>query len=262
VALIQPAIRIPGAELADWVARADCAILPLGALEWHGEHMPLGTDILLAEAFAERLPGDLTGVLYPTMPYSACPGKTQGYPGTTWIRPDVALNYLCDILDGILRAGFRRVLLLNAHDANMSIARAAMEWATGRHQASLLLVNWFQLLTPAETSHLFAGHNGRGHGGPYEMAATWSVAPDTVRPEAARPLPPRPALQTDRQHVLVESSPSPWRGYSGLLEQASQAKGDWIIEQALARLGALLYAWLQAPPSDPPRDPHAPADVL
>jgi creatinine amidohydrolase/Fe(II)-dependent formamide hydrolase-like protein len=165
------------------------------------------------------------------MPYSACPGKTQGYPGTVVIRPELALGYLSDVLEGILRAGFVRVLLLNAHDANMSIARAAMEWVSGKYRSSLLLVNWWQLVTPAETAAqaMFTGHSGRGHGGPYETAVTWAFAPDAVEIDAAAELTPRPNLETDRPYVLVESCPSPWEGYSGLIRQATREKGLEVI---------------------------------
>jgi creatinine amidohydrolase len=250
-----PISHIPGAELANWVAKADFAVLPLGAVEWHGPHMPFGTDLILAEGFANRLPGDFTAVLYPPVAYTACPGKTQGYPGTVWIRPEVALGYLCDVLAGILRAGFVRVLLLNAHDANMAMARAAMEWVSGQYRASLLLVNWWQLLTPAETQSLFTGHSGRGHGGPYEMSATWAFAPDAMAPGAAPPLTPRPDLATDRPYVWVESRPRPWEGYAGLIDQASREKGEAIVAQALPHLASLLRAWVDAPLPDSPLPP-------
>jgi creatinine amidohydrolase len=165
------------------------------------------------------------------------------------VRPRVALDYLCDVLDGILGAGFVRVLLLNAHDANMSIARAAMEWVSGKHTASLLLVNWWQLVTPAETDaqRMFERHSGRGHGGPYETAAAWAFDRDAVEPNVAVDLPPRPALTTDRPYVLVESSPTPWDGYAGYVSQASLEKGEQILRRARIQLAALLRAWLDAP---------------
>ena len=245
--------ELRGGLRAEVAGRADFAVLPVGAVEWHGPHLPFGTDVILASEFAARLRGDFTAVLFPAMPYSACPGKTSGHEGTIAIRPEVALAYLCDVLEGIVDSGFERVLVLNGHDANMSMARAAMEWVSGWRRASFLLVNWFQLLTPAETSHLFSGHNGRGHGGPYESAAVWSFAPERVDTDGLPDLPPRPALETDRAHVLVESYPTPWDGWSGHISQASRTKGDEIVEGALARLAGLLGAWLASPRTDPPR---------
>jgi creatinine amidohydrolase len=254
VAVIQAASRLAGARVRTWARRADFAVLPLGSIEWHGPHLPLGTDLILVEGFTRALGGDVQVVSYPAIPYAACPGKTQGYPGTIAVHPDVALRYTCDILAGILATGFVRVLLLNAHDANMSIARAAMEWVSRRHRASLLLVNWWQLVTPEETAaeRLFTRHSGRGHGGPYETAVTWAMAPDAVEPGAAPEVPPRAALRTDRPYVLVESSPTPWRGYAGYIHQASREKGEAIRAQAVRHLTALVTAWLRAPLPGPP----------
>ena len=116
-------------EVAD---RAEFAVLPVGAVEWHGPHLPFGTDVILVSEFAARMHGSFTAVLFPAMPYSACPGKTSGIEGTIAIRPEVARAYLCAILQGIVDGGFERVLVLNGHDANMSMARAAMEWVSGR----------------------------------------------------------------------------------------------------------------------------------
>jgi creatinine amidohydrolase len=253
MAEIIPFAEVRGAQRADVVARVDFAVLPVGATEWHGPHLPFGTDVILAEQFARRLQGEFTDVLFPTMAYSACPGKTSGHQGTIAIRPEIALAYLCDVLEGIVNSGFERVLVLNGHDANMSMARAAMEWVSGRVQVSFLLVNWFQLLTPGETSHLFGPHNGRGHGGPYETAATWSFAPNAVDTSGVEDLPPRPALTTDRQHVLIESYPTPWDGWSGYIQQASRAKGDELVKKTLGHFKQVLAAWLEAPHSDPPR---------
>ena len=253
MAEIIPFTDVRGSQCAELATRADFAVLPVGATEWHGPHLPFGTDVILADQFARRLRGQCTAVLFPAVPYSACPGKTSGHEGTIAIRPEIALAYLCDVLEGIVLAGFERVLILNGHDANMSMARAAMEWVSGRQQASFLLVNWFQLLTPAETSHLFTEHNGRGHGGPFEAAAVWSFAPDAVDTTGVPDLPPRPALATDRQHVLVESYPTPWDGWSGLISQASREKGDEIVARSLDNLEGVLHAWLESPPTAPPR---------
>src|SRR5215203_4592651 len=128
MAEIIPFTEVRGGLRQEVAARADFAVLPLGAMEWHGPHLPFGTDVILASEFARRLVGEFTAVLFPAVAYSACPGKTSGHPGTIAIRPEIALAYLCDVLQGIVDSGFERVLVVNGHNANMSMARAAMEW--------------------------------------------------------------------------------------------------------------------------------------
>ncbi|MEV0728389.1 creatininase family protein [Polymorphospora sp. NPDC050346] len=247
------ASRVPGGELADVAATADFAVLPVGAVEWHGPHLPLGTDLILAEGFARSTGGDgRRGVLFPAVPYTACPGQTRPWPGTIAIRPEIAVAYLCDVLEGIVAAGFPRVLVVNGHDANMSTVRAAMEWVSGRRRASLLLANWFQLVTPAETTQIYGELPARGHGGAYETSAVLGFDPDAVRPDSVTDLPPRPKLATAHPYVLIESRPNPWEGWSGHISLATPATGDRVRELAATRLTELIDAWLAAPlPAEP-----------
>jgi creatinine amidohydrolase len=245
--------RVPGHHLAGVATVADFAVLPVGAVEWHGPHLPLGADLILAEGFASSLDGDaLKAVLFPAVPYAACPGQTRPWPGTVSVRPEIALGYLCDVLEGIVTAGFSRVLVVNGHDANMSMARAAMEWVSGRKLVSLLLANWFQLVTPAETTGIFGDLPSRGHGGAYETAAVLSFDPESVHLGAAADLPPRPKLPTPHPYVLIESRPEPWQGWSGHISLVTEDAGQRVRELAAARLTELLQAWVAAPMPGPP----------
>ncbi|WP_428964254.1 creatininase family protein [Micromonospora fluostatini] len=250
-----PVTRVPGGELAEVAARADFAVLPVGAVEWHGPHLPLGTDLILAEGFAAesgRSPGGPRGVLFPAVPYAACPGQTRPWPGTVAIRPEIAVGYLADVIEGIVAAGFGRLLIVNGHDANMSTVRAAMEWVSGRRQASLLLVNWFQLVTPAETGEIYGELPSRGHGGAYETSGVLGFDPDAVRLDAVTDLPPKPKLPVAHPYVLVESRPDPWQGWSGHISLASVPAGDRVRQVAGARLREIVAAWVAAPPPAPP----------
>jgi creatinine amidohydrolase len=251
-----PVGRVPGTRLPAVAAAADFAVLPVGAVEWHGPHLPLGTDLILAEGFAAQSAGSHRGVLFPAVPYAACPGQTRPWPGTVAIRPEVAVGYLSDVIEGIVAAGFPRLLVVNGHDANMSTVRAAMEWVSGRHRASLLLVNWFQLVTPAETTRLYGDRPARGHGGAYETSGVLGFDPGAVRLDAVDDLPPRPKLATGHPYVLIESRPDPWAGWSGHVSMASEPAGREVRELASARLREVVDAWLAAPlPAEPDARP-------
>ncbi|MGS2619608.1 creatininase family protein [Micromonospora sp. LZ34] len=276
-----PAARVPGGELAAVAAAADFAVLPVGAVEWHGPHLPLGTDLILAEGFASEsaASGDGAapsgggtpdgaatpaggrgaaagprGVLFPAVPYAACPGQTRPWPGTVAIRPEIAVGYLADVIEGIVAAGFGRLLIVNGHDANMSTVRAAMEWVSGRRTSSLLLVNWFQLVTPAETTELYGPLPSRGHGGAYETSGVLGFDPGAVRLDAATDVPPKPKLPVRHPYVLVESRPDPWEGWSGHVSLAGEPAGRRVRELAAARLREIIAAWVAAPPPAPPTD--------
>ncbi|WP_405099450.1 creatininase family protein [Micromonospora sp. NBC_01412] len=286
-----PVSRVPGGELAAVAEAADFAVLPVGAVEWHGPHLPLGTDLILAEGFAAEsatssgafsagdgaassgggTPDEAAtpaggrpavgprGVLFPAVPYAACPGQTRPWPGTVAIRPEIAVGYLADVIEGIVAAGFPRLLIVNGHDANMSTVRAAMEWVSGRRTASLLLVNWFQLVTPAETVELYGPLVSRGHGGAYETSGVLGFDPGAVRLGAVDDLPPKPKLPVTHPYVLVESRPDPWQGWSGHISLADEPAGRRVRELAGTRLREVVAAWVAAPPPAPPTANPLPA---
>ncbi|WP_117208141.1 creatininase family protein [Allorhizocola rhizosphaerae] len=237
-----PATRVPGHELDRVAGAADFAVLPVGAVEWHGPHLPLGTDLILADGFASEVDG-FRAVLYPAVAYTAVPGQTRHWPGTIGVRPEVALAYMCDVLEGIVASGFPRVLVVNGHDANMSTVRSAMEWVSGRQRCSLLLANWFQLITPKETTEIFGELPSRGHGGAYETAAALAFDSEAVHLGAVSDLPPKPKLATAHPYVLVESNPDPWQGWSGHPSLVTPAAAARVRELAAVRLRELLHTW-------------------
>lgn len=227
--------------------QAAFAVVPLGSFEYHGPHSPFGTDIVLADGFANVIAPSLGGVVFPTVPYTACPGKTKKYKGTIPIRPSIIQEYLIDITMGIIEQGIKKIILLNAHDGNMGVSRTVAEYVTGKYtDASFLLVNWWQMVDiNAATEIGFEGTKGRGHGGPYEMSAVKAFRPDLVHVDLMdeefnefQPLSSYP-------YILVEGTPKAWDGYTGLIQQTSYEKGKKIVEKATTNMNELIKNWLE-----------------
>ena len=143
-------ISIWGRDWDEAVAGCDFALLPLASFEYHGPMAPLGTDPAIVTAIAKYAEKTYRCMAYPPVYYTTCPRKTQGAP-TISIKPPTMLSYLIDVLEGIYAAGFSRVLLLNAHDGHMSMARAAAEAIAG--QSHTLVVNWWELLSLEAVSY-------------------------------------------------------------------------------------------------------------
>lgn len=229
------------------LAQARFAVVPLGSFEYHGPHSPLGTDIVLADGFANLINSSLGGAVFPTVPYTACPGKTNKYKGTISIRPSIIQEYLIDILMGIIEQGIKRIILLNAHDGNMGVSRTVAEYVTGKHtDASFLLVNWWQMVAIDAAAEIgFEGTKGRGHGGPYEMSAVKAFRPDLVHVEAEDTEYKEVEPLSSCPYILVEGTPKAWDGYTGLIQQTSYEKGKKIVEKASANMNDLIKNWLE-----------------
>ncbi|MEP4114579.1 MAG: creatininase family protein, partial [Nitratireductor sp.] len=99
------------------------AIVPVGAIEQHGPHLPLSTDAVLAEEMARETASrvaDAQALVLPAVAY----GKSDehlGYQGTVSLDAETLIAILTQIGRSIARAGVRRVVFLNAHGGNVPV---------------------------------------------------------------------------------------------------------------------------------------------
>ena len=145
-----------------------------GALEWHGPHLPLGLDGLVAERFAERVADRAGGVLLPAtwLPITALPHRLS-----LSIRAEVVTGVWRDLLAELHRAGARLVCLISGHYAQgheIELYGAAVE--AMRAQADLLVL----AATPLE---LLGDDALLDHAGRWETAQLLAARPDLVHLE-------------------------------------------------------------------------------
>ena len=172
-------LMYPG-EFTEAVSRCPVAYVPLGLLEWHGEHLPLGTDGLkshaLCLAVARAVGG---GVVLPPF-YVGRPGFTS-FPGTMTYRHGVVRDLLIGCFEELEKMGFRLALVLAGHygrPQRETIAEAVAQFSAGSDLTVMAL-------TESEAvEHL--GYRG-DHGGPWETSMTLALLPEVVRLEAFRP---------------------------------------------------------------------------
>ena len=98
------------------------ALLPAATLEDHGLHLPIDTDVVIAEAVcrraAERASDDV--VLLPCVTYGYSPHHIDG-PGTLTIRWDTFIDYVRQVASSLAYHGFTRILIVNAHGSNRPV---------------------------------------------------------------------------------------------------------------------------------------------
>jgi creatinine amidohydrolase len=98
----------------------EIAILPIGSIEQHGRHLPLGTDWLIADQRAKELGKRLNAYVLPALPY----GNSQehmGLPGTITLRPQTLALIIEDIILSLRHHGIKKVVVLSAHGGNWII---------------------------------------------------------------------------------------------------------------------------------------------
>jgi creatinine amidohydrolase len=110
------------------VAPGTTLVLPLGATEQHGPHLPAGTDFFtvdcLARAAAERAAAEIAIAVAPALPFGSS-GHHLIFGATLSLRTETYYRVLTDLLRSLVTDGFRRIFLLNGHGGNHELAELA-----------------------------------------------------------------------------------------------------------------------------------------
>jgi len=219
------------------------ALLPVGAIEQHGPHLPLGTDALIAEALSravmERVPNDL--LVLPTLSIGHSLEHSD-YAGTLSIAAEPLLACWLEAGRGVARAGIRKLLILNAHGGNTPLVQLAA--LRLRQELGLLVArgNYFSFGHPPglfEEDELRYGF----HGGEVETSLMLHLHPALVRRERA-PTVQSLAHRLGQEHRQLGVEKPVGFGWMGQDLDASGVSG--AAARADAERGAALFAYLTA----------------
>ena len=162
-------------EVEEYLKRSDTVLIPVGSLENHGLHLPLGTDTLIPDRIAQLLAQRSDVLIAPTVNYGAT-DDLSGFAGTVSIGTEGLICLLRSICDQLYRYGFRHFLILNGHGGN-SAAIQAVGMHLYRKGAYLANLNWW--LMAGQLNPAWAG----GHGGGEETAGVMAVNPSLIKTE-------------------------------------------------------------------------------
>lgn len=162
-------------EVEEYLKTSDAIVIPVGSLENHGLHMPLGTDTLIPDRIAQLLNERSGLIIAPTVNYGAT-DDLMGFAGTVSIGTEGLICLLRAICDQLYRYGFRHFLILNGHGGN-SAAIQAVGMHLYRKGAYLANLNWW--LMAGQINPQWAG----GHGGGEETAGVMAVDPSLIKEE-------------------------------------------------------------------------------
>src|SRR5882724_5961390 len=137
-------------------------VLPVGAVEQHGPHLPLTVDVEIPVRIAETLGERLNVIVAPAIPYGSRSlpqsGGGSNFPGTINIRGGVFTEYLKDVISGYISSGFRSIVILNGHYENESFIFEAAELSReeGKLEGTkIIAVGWWSLVPDDLLDKLF-----------------------------------------------------------------------------------------------------------
>ncbi|MEU4359956.1 creatininase family protein [Streptomyces virginiae] len=234
-------------------------IVPVGALEPHGPHLPLGSDTMISDHFARRLAAAVHGHVAPAIGYGvATPGQRLGgtFPGVISITGATFTALITDILTVLARHGYRRLVLLNSAIDNIAFlceaARHLTEHAPG---ARVMIVNWWDVVGEDFRNDL-AHETGTAraddhHAGMVESSLVMHISPHAVRPDR---LPADGGIEQPRRisyHLYPQ--PADTTTSSGIVYTAAHASaelGKRVANQVAQQLAdAVLHEFAAPLPS-------------
>lgn len=215
-------------------------VLPVGALEAHGPHLPLATDVIIAEAMAREgarilaEAGD-TVLLLPPL-WSTHAGFAVAFPGTVSVERSTVTTLVRDVAASLAGQGFRLLAVANAHLDPEHLASLRDAAASAPDGLSVVFVDLTRRAAAERLTEEF--RTGACHAGRFEGSIVLAEAPDLVREEVARALEPVPAsLSTAIREGArsFEEAGGP-RAYFGWPADATAEEGRATVRA----LGALL----------------------
>lgn len=245
---MQPLAAMTWEEARDAAGPGSVAILPVGAIEAHGPHLPLETDVIIAQAMARTGAARLAArglrvLVLPPLTYTSA-GFARGFAGTLSLRPETVVATVVDIADSLRQHGYTVLAIANAHldpDHLASIEAAVSQIRRGLRLRvafpNLVIKPWALRLSDEFKS-------GACHAGQFETSIVLAERPDLVREATMAALPPNPASlsRAIREGKMEFEEAGGPRAYFGYPAQATAEEGRATIEA----LGAILDEAVQA----------------
>ncbi|XQU09452.1 creatininase family protein [Halomonas sp. LY9] len=250
-------------QLNTLAQRDPVAVITLGAIEQHGTHLPLGTDLIIGEglqaAMLEQLEKSDASVEVLCLPAIAVGASDEhaSFAGTLSLPAPLAIATLEAYGESIARAGIHKLVLINSHGGNKAVMDLAA--LTLRRRCAMRVVKATYTRLPALEGAMNADELRYGlHGGLLETAMMQHLAPQLVTLEGYTPT--APATPANGALVSPEGSAAfAWlgedlsqHGVAGDASQANAALGKRLVQHYAAQLAQVVTETAQLPPLGAP----------
>ena len=222
------------------LSRRLIAVLPVGAQEQHGAHLPLETDTVLATGVARRIADDIGGWLLPAIAFGEA-WSAEAWPGTLSISAETLRATIIDLARGLKRIGVAGLVTVNGHFGNRAPIASAIDAL--RPGGLPVLPLDYPGLEAAAAQVCVSKPAGPGfyHADEVETAMMLALAPDMVRMDLAAAEYPVFPEDFGRRPMQLRSFNS--SGVFGDPRPATAATGEKIIGHIVARSLAAIRDW-------------------
>jgi creatinine amidohydrolase len=237
---------VSGTSVARWIA-----VLPLAATEQHGPHLPVGTDVMIAQAYLARvrelLPDAIPATFLPLQPIGISTEHID-YPATLTLPTETALRSWMALGESVARAGIKKFVMVTSHGGNSAAMSLVAQDLRAQYGLAAVSTAWSRFGVP---DGLFPEQELRHgiHGGAVETSIMLARYPHTVRNDKIADFRPSSiAMETDYRRLSTQRpAPLAWQaqdlhpsGAAGDATLASAEKGERLIDHGAAAFCELL----------------------
>jgi creatinine amidohydrolase len=232
---------------------ATVAVLPLGATEQHGPHLPLGVDSTLVDGIVAAalplLPAELPVLFLPTQQIGLSPEHAR-FAGTLTLSAETVIRMWKEIGAGVARAGVKKLVLFNAHGGHVGAMDIVARELRAEHGLIVYSVSWFNLPLGAAGAQFGADEHRFGvHAGDIETSMMLALAPQQVRMGEAKIFRSTSEQRAADYAILGngKSAKLGWamedynaQGAAGNAAAATAPRGQAVVDAAAEQLALLL----------------------
>lgn len=217
----------------------DTVIIPVGATEVYGPHLPMGSDILVAQAVAEKVADRVNAMIGPSLEVGESYSLSK-YPGTLYLRPETWKAVVEDYMVSLMKWGFKKFMFINGHAGNVPIIGQLCRPMERDLGIKVAQVDWWRFtqkhaLGICETE----GWMCHGHASECGTSVMLYLYPQLVDMNKAEKVTPREGEDYEKYGDFVTYTVFNETTESGTLGDATIAtaeKGKFVVESCVDRI--------------------------
>lgn len=212
--------------------KTDLAIIPLGAVEVYGPHLPNGADGIVAQALARALAERVPAAVAPLIPVGESKALSD-FPGTLWVSAESLKAYTGDVAESLIHWGFRRLLFINSHLGNVApLSQLALD-LQDKHGVVCAQIDVWRFIQPL-TDDLWESEAPHAHASEAGTSILLHLVPELVTEGAVHtPIPAEEFPEIIRYESYRSKTET---GTLGDATLGSAEKGAEAFNRALERL--------------------------